>query len=193
MMGKFYGSIAFFLSVVLLVYFLNLLAVDSYAQSYFASDPTFAAPHLIAAFKLLHHPFEHFWVIPSWCIAGLLGGIVTRSWKGAIIVSLITGFILSLTWIFFMWRYLPNYWANFTATRSSVDFLGETFGMGLLLGVFSAGPAICGAFLTTPRKKTLEQAPLKKIETKCPNCGAIFQSKPKFCYKCNTLLESGED
>ncbi|NVM55451.1 MAG: zinc ribbon domain-containing protein [Candidatus Helarchaeota archaeon] len=185
-MGKLFGSIAFFLAAVFLVYLLNLPAAEIYALNY----TEFAAPHVIASFELLHHPFEHLWVIPSWLIAGFLGGIVTRSWKGAIAVSLVTGFILSLTWIFFMWRYAPLYWNNFTATRSTSEVLGQTFGIGLLLGFFSAAPAICGAYLTAPRKKGLEQAPIKEIQSVCPNCGAIFQSKPKFCYKCNTILET---
>ncbi len=192
-MGKFFGSVTFFLIALIFVYFLNLSTAEFLAQQYASKDPNFEAPHLIAAFELLHHPFEYLWVVPSWLIAGFIGGIITRSWKGALIVSIITGFILSLTWIFLMWRYIPSYWAEFISTRTTLAILGQTFGTGLLLGFFSAGTAICGAYITTPQKKALKQAPIREIQTICPNCGTIFQSKPKFCYKCNTILDFSEN
>lgn len=190
-MGKFFGSIAFFLLAVLFVYLLNLPTADTFAQNYLAYD-SFEAVHVIAAFELLHHPFELIWVIPSWFIAAFIGGLISRSWKGAIVISLITGFVLSLTWLFFMWRYLPNYYNNFVSTRSSLIFLGQTLGTGLFLGFISIGACVLGAYLTSPHKQAIEESPIKEIKSVCPNCGTEFQSKPKFCYKCNTLLDVTE-
>jgi len=100
-MSKFFGGITFFLVAVILIYLLNITQTDLLAQSYFTSDPTFQAPHVVAVLDLLHQPFDYFWVIPSWLIAGFLSGFIIRSWKGAIVVSLLIGFVLSLTWIFF--------------------------------------------------------------------------------------------
>ncbi|HUY00713.1 MAG TPA: zinc ribbon domain-containing protein [Candidatus Deferrimicrobium sp.] len=190
-MSKLFGSIVFFLVAVILVYFLNLPAAEFYAQNYFDLDP-FEATHVIAAFELLHHPFSHFWVIPSWLIAGFLGGVISRSWKGALVVSIITGFILSLTWIFLMSRYLPNYWSDFISTHSSLQFFGQTMGLGLLLGGLAAIPGMLGGYIRSPRK-SITQSPLKEIETTCPNCGTIFQSKPQYCYKCNTILQPSSE
>lgn len=191
-MGKFFGGIAFFLVAVILTYFFNLTQTDLLAQSYFTSDPTFQAPHVVAVLDLLHHPFDYFWVIPSWLIAGFLSGFIIRSWKGAMVVSLLLGFVLSLTWIFFMSRYTPNAWNTFLASQSPLDFFGQTIGTGLLLGLFAAGPTICSAYITSPRNQIIEQAPIKEIQTRCPKCGAVFQSKPKFCYKCNADLSKTE-
>jgi hypothetical protein len=187
-MSKFFGSIAFFLIAVILVYLLNLSSADYYAQIYQSFD-SFEAPQVIAAFELLHHPFVHFWVIPSWLIAGFLGGVISRSWKGALVVSMLTGFVLSLTWIFFMSRYLPNYWTFFITNHSQLEFFGQTMGLGLLLGGLAAIPGMLGGYLTSKPKSKI-QSPLKEIQTICPNCGTIFQSKPQYCYKCNTLLQS---
>ena len=124
-MGKFFGSIAYFLVALVLVYFLNLTVVDGFAQTYLTFD-SFEAVHLIATFELLHHPFEYFWVIPSWLIAAFIGGLISRSWKGAIVVSLIIGFVLSLTWLFFMWRYVPNYYNNFILNIIPARFISRS-------------------------------------------------------------------
>lgn len=188
-MSKFFGGLIFFLVAIFLVYLLNFTQTDLVAQTYFASDPTFQTPYIIAILEILHHPFEYFWVIPSWLIAGFLSGFIIRSWKGTIIVCLLTGLILSLTWIFFMSRYTPNYWNTFLSAYSTLDFLGQTIGTGIYLGLFATVPAVCSAFLIRPRKKTIEQAPIKNIETICPTCGTIFQSKPQFCYKCNSRID----
>ncbi len=187
-MGKFFGSVLFFLVATVLVYYLNLPYAEYYAQLYWSYD-SFAGVHVIAAFELLHHPFAYFWVLPSWFIAAALGGIICRSWKGALVVSILTGFILSLTWIFLMSRYIPTYWTFFLSSHTTLEFLGQTIGLGLLLGLLSAGPAVGGAYLIASRNKVLQHAPLKEIQTICPTCGTKFQSKPKICYKCNTLLE----
>ncbi|MFX1295337.1 MAG: hypothetical protein ACFFD2_10855 [Promethearchaeota archaeon] len=190
-MGKFFGSVCFFLVASILVYLLNLSHAENYALIYMSYD-SFEATHVIAAFELLHHPFEYPWVIPSWFIAGFLSGIITRSWKGSIFISIMTGFILSLTWIFFMWRYVPNYWSLFSSSCSGIELLGKTLGIGLFLGLLTAAPSICGAYLNTPQKIKVKKTPIKEIQTICPNCRTIFQSKPKFCYKCNTLLNTLE-
>ncbi len=191
-MGRFFGALAFFLLAAILTYLLNMQTIEAYAQTYLSYD-AFEAPHVIATFELLHHPLGSFWVIPSWLIAGFLGGIVTRSWKGALLITIITGFILSLTWIFLMSRYLPNYWTYFLSTHNTLEFIGATLGLGLLLGTMSAGPAFLGGYLNsaTSHKKTAP-VPIKEIQTICPTCGTTFQSAPKFCYKCNTPLTNSE-
>ncbi len=187
-MGKFFGGVIFFLAAVFLVYFLNLTVIEFYASNYIE----FQAPHVIATLELLHHPFKHLWVVPSWLIAGFLSGLITRSWKGAFLVSLLTGLVLSITWIFFMSRYVPTFWSDFITNRTTLEFLGQTIGIGLLLGLIASGPAITSAHLISPREQTVKQAPIKVIETTCPTCGTTFQSKPKICYKCNSLIESDE-
>ncbi len=187
-MGKFYGSIAFFLTAVILTYFMNLPAIEYLTQKYLLSDPDFLAPYIIAIFELLHYPLDYLLVIPAWLIAGFLGGLITRSRNGAIIISLITGAILSLTWIFLMSRYLPNYWANFLSIHTTLEFLGQTIGMGIFFGLISAGPAIFGAIINATHKETPIASPIKEIQTVCPNCGTVFQSNPLICYKCNAPL-----
>lgn len=190
-MGKLYGGLIFFLVVVILNYLLNLPTIDVLAQTYISSD-NFEGAYVIAAFTLLFYPFNYFWVIPSWLIAGFLSGLLCRSWKGALIVSILMGVILSLTWLFLLSRYLPTYWAVFISTQSTLELLGASIGTGLLLGVLSSGPAIVAAYLTTPKKQILENTPLKEIQYVCPNCGTVFQSKPKFCYKCNNLITADD-
>lgn len=186
-MGKFYGSLLFFLAAVVLSYLLNLTAVEGLSQTYLTHD-SFAGASVIAAFQLLLHPFTYFWIIPSWLIAGFLSGLSCRSWKSAVLVSILMGLILSLTWLFLIFRYLPNYWNDVLISMPTLELLGQSVGVGLLLGVFSAGPAIIGAYITTPKKKSLEKNPIKEIQCICPHCGTVFQSKPKFCYNCNSLI-----
>jgi hypothetical protein len=193
-MGKFFGGFAFFLSAALLSYFINLpFYVNDIAQQYVLTDPGFQAPQLLAAFELLHYPFLYLTAIPAWLIAGFLAGIIIRSWKGALIVSMIIGFIISLTWIFLMYRYTPNYWADFLSSRTSLEFFGRSFGTGLLFGLFSAGPAICGAYLNSAKKQVKTPSPIKEIESVCPTCGTTFASTPKYCYRCNTPLSNSDE
>ena len=182
-MGKMFGGVTFFLVAVLLAYLFNFSALETYVLSY---DP-FEAAYMVAAFEVLHHPFAHLGAIPAWLIAGFLSGLVCRSWKGALLVSIFTGLILSTTWIFFMSRYLPTYWTGFLSSHPSLEFYGVTIGLGLLLGLLAAVPAMGSGYLLSPRT-VLEQSPMKEIKTICPKCGTSYQSKPKYCYKCNTLL-----
>jgi len=91
-----------------------------------------------------------------------------------------------------MSRYTPNSWNTFLVSQSTLDFLGQTIGTGLLLGLFAAGPALCSAYITSPRNQITEQTPIKEIQTSCPKCGTVFQSKPKICYKCNAILSNTE-
>jgi hypothetical protein len=186
-MGKFYAALLFFVVVVTLNFLLNLPAIDVLTQTYLSYD-SFEGANVIAAFELLFHPFNSFWVIPSWIIAGFLGGLLCRSWKGAFLVSIFMGIILSLTWLFLLSRYLPTYWAFFISTHSIPDLLGVSIGMGLLLGVLSGGPAVVAAYFSTPKRQPLEATPPKEIQCVCPHCGTVFQSKPKFCYKCNNKI-----
>ena len=186
-MGKFYGSLLFFLVAVPLNYFLNLSAIEGLTQMYLLVDSFTGAP-VIAAFQLLFYPLNSFWVIPSWLIAGFLSGLLCRTWKSALLVSILMGLILSLTWLFLLSRYLPNYWNSFISMQTTLELLGQSMGIGLLLGVSSAGPAVLGAYLTAPKKRTLEKNPIKEIQCVCPHCGTVFQSKPKFCYNCNSLI-----
>lgn len=190
-MGKFYGGLLFFLIAVTLNYVLNLSSIDTLAQTYLSFD-SFEGAYIIATFALLFYPFNSFWIIPSWLIAGFFGGLLCRSWKGALLISILMGVILSLTWLFLLSRYLPNYWTYFLSTQSFLELLGQSVGAGLLLGALSSGPAVIGAYLTTPKSKTLEKTPLKEIQCVCPVCGTIFQSKPKFCYKCNTKIATDD-
>ena len=188
-MGKFYGSLLFFLVAVILSYLLNLSAIDGLTQTYLSFD-SFEGAHVIAAFALLFYPFNSFWIIPSWLIAGFVGGLSSRSWKSALLISILMGVILSLTWLFLLSRYLPNYWTYFISMQSTVELLGQSVGTGLLLGALSSGPAVIGAYLTMPKSLLLEKTPLKEIQCVCPHCGTVFQSKPKFCYNCNNLIAS---
>lgn len=186
-MGKFYGGLLFFLVAVTLNYLLNLSTIDTLTQTYLSFD-SFEGANIIAVFALLFYPFNALWVIPSWLIAGFLCGLLCHRWKGAFIVSILMGLILSLTWLFLLSRYLPNYWTYFVSTQSILDLLGQSIGAGLLLGALAGGPAIIGAYLTTPKLQTHEKTPLKEIQCVCPHCGTVFQSKPKFCYNCNEKI-----
>ncbi|MHA1130213.1 MAG: hypothetical protein ACTSRC_01750 [Candidatus Helarchaeota archaeon] len=192
-MGKFFGSLAYFLTAVLLSYLINMYSnIEPIAQHYLLSDPSFKAPQLLATFELLHYPFLYLTVIPAWLIAGFLAGVITRTWKGALLVSIITSFILSLTWIFLMSRYTPNYWSTFLLGHSALTFFEATFGIALLFGAISGGFALLGAYINSATKSETTPAPLKEIQSTCPTCGTVFQSAPKYCYKCNTLLKENE-
>jgi hypothetical protein len=190
-MGKFYGSLLFFLVAVILNYVLNLPAIDGLTQIYLSFD-SFEGAHVIAAFTLLLYPFNSFWIIPSWLIAGFLSGLLCRSWKVALLISILMGVILSITWLFLLSRYLPNYWVYFLSTHSFLELLGQSVGMGLLLGALASGSAVIGAYLTTPKNKIQEGTPIKEIQYLCPHCGTVFQSKPKFCYNCNSKIATDE-
>ncbi|MHA1263720.1 MAG: hypothetical protein ACTSRS_00640 [Candidatus Helarchaeota archaeon] len=192
-MSKFFGTITFFLMTLVFVYFFQLPQVDSIAQNYLLTDPSFTAPQILAVLELVHLPLPYSFVIFGWLFAGFFAGLITRSWKGIISVALISGCILSLTWIIFMIKYTPVYWNTFLLTHTPLTFFTQTFGVALLLGGFSILPGIGGALITAPRKMLLEEHPLRAIETKCPTCGTIFQSNPKYCYKCNTALNGAQD
>jgi len=191
-MGKFYGGLLFFLVAVALNYFFNLPNVEGLAQTYLTYD-SFVGAYVIAAFQLLFYPLNSIGILLSWLIAGFLGGLLCRTWKSALLVSILMGFILSLTWLFLLSRYLPNYWNYFISMYTTLELLGQSLGMGLLLGASSAGPAVLGAYLTNPHKKIFEKEPLTEIQCVCPHCGTIFQSKPKFCYNCNGLITEVTD
>ncbi len=128
-----------------------------------------------------------------WFIVSLFPVVIYRESKRAMFANLKLMFFPNFFFYLFYHRYSPTFFSS-TWGRFLLPFL--LLG-GCILMISVLFPTIYHKLTATkPEVKREELRKLaQKSRSRCPKCGAEFDSKPTFCYKCSTRLipEGSED
>jgi uncharacterized membrane protein (DUF485 family) len=129
-----------------------------------------------------------YFVYLVWLITSLIPIFILNDLKKSASLNITTFFLPNFFSYVFLSRYSPNYFnANF------LNLFTKTIILGIFILVLSIGLSYILKVCTKNKEEQKVDieviANLNKIT--CPNCGTEFNSIPKFCYKCNTLLEKG--
>jgi hypothetical protein len=106
-------------------------------------------------------------------------------------MNILSFFFPNFFFYVFLSRYSPNYFnANFGV------LIVKTLILGAILMIYSIFLFLILKWILKKTKKE-ESIKIQEIENKvtfdCPKCGTHFDSRPIYCYNCNTKLIEIED
>ncbi len=143
----------------------------------------------LANLILYNTTFGLLYIYITWVIVSLLPILIFNNSRKAYSMNLTTFFFPNFFFYVFYWRYSITSFSSVFPT-----FLVETFALAITIVIISI---VLSLLLKLIRNEEMKED-ITNIELKnrseCPQCGAKFESKPKYCYNCNTYLreELGE-
>jgi hypothetical protein len=158
-----------------------------------SADPRAGEQQFIIQFLaniiLYNTTFGFLYINITWVIVSLLPILIFNNFRKAYSMNLTTFFFPNFFFYVFYWRYSKTSFNSIFPT-----FLVETIALAITLVIISI---VLSLLLKLIRNEEMKED-ITNIELKnrseCPQCGAKFESKPKYCYNCNTYLreELGE-
>ena len=153
-----------------------------------STDPRAGEQQFIIQFLanlfLYNTTFGFLYVNFTWVIVSLLPILIFNNFRKAYSMNLTTFFFPNFFFYVFYWRYSITSFNSIFPT-----FLIETIALAIILVVISI---VLSLFLKLIRNEEKKEN-ITNIElenrSECPQCGAKFESKPKYCYNCNTYLK----
>lgn len=141
---------------------------------------------ILANYVIFNNVSGLFFIYIAWILISLIPIFLYNNFKKAYSMNLVTFFFPN----FFLYVFLSRYSKEYFNSHFSFHFF-HTILLGIILAVFSIGISLILRRLTKVKPKTRDselQTIKNHIKSKCPNCGAEFNSTPIYCYKCNTKL-----
>lgn len=141
---------------------------------------------ILANYVLFNNMSGLYFIYIAWILISLIPIFLYNDFKKAYSMNLITFFFTN----FFLYVFLSRYSKEYFNSHFTYHIL-HTILLGIIIVVLSIGISL---FLRKVRKVKTEardtelQHVRDQIKSKCPNCGAEFNSTPIYCYKCNTKL-----
>jgi hypothetical protein len=126
-----------------------------------------------------------------WILVSLIPIFIYINYKKAYSMNLITFFFPNFFLYIFLSRYSEVYFNNFFQFH-----ILHTVLQGILITCISIGLSIIlkKIIRRTDKKNSEDIDSIAKLgQITCPNCGIKFESTPKYCYKCNSVLVISED
>ena len=120
----------------------------------------------------------------TWVIVSLLPILIFNNFRKVYSMNLTTFFFPNFFFYVFYWRYSITSFNSILPT-----FLVETIALAITLVTVSIALSLLLKLIRNEEKKVDIMDIELKNRSECPQCGAKFESKPKYCYNCNTYLK----
>jgi len=157
-----------------------------------ASEQQFIIQFL-ANIILYNNSFGFVYIYLTWIIVSLIPILIFSDYKKAYSMNLTTFFFPNFFFYVFYWRYSET---DFTAVFPT--FIIQSILLGMTIAFTSIALSLILKFIkssiTNSNVEILEQ--IEQLNTiECPKCGTKFDSIPKYCFNCNSLItnELGEN
>ena len=128
--------------------------------------------------------FGFLYITITWVIVSLLPILMFNNFRKAYSMNLTTFFFPNFFFYVFYWRYSITSFNSIFPT-----FLIETIALAIILVVISIVLSLFLKLINNEEKKENITNIELENRSECPQCGAKFESKPKYCYNCNTYLK----
>ena len=160
-------------------------------------DPSASEQQFIIQFLanliLYNNSFGFAYINLTWIIVSLIPILIFSDYKKAYSMNLTTFFFPNFFFYVFYWRYSETY---FNALFPI--FIIRTILLGITIASTSIALSLILKFIKSSKTNTnleiLEQ--IEQLNTiECPKCGTKFESIPRYCFNCNSLItnELGEN
>jgi len=153
-----------------------------------STDPRAGEQQFIIQFLanlfLYNTTFGFLYVNFTWVIVSLLPILIFNNFRKAYSMNLTTFFFPNFFFYVFYWRYSITSFSSVFPT-----FLVKTVALAITLVIISIGLSFVLKLIRNEEKKVDIRDIELKNRSECPQCGAKFDSKPKYCYNCNTYLK----
>ena len=177
-----------------ILFLLILNAIFSYRVQIdfdLSTDPRAGEQQFIIQFLaniiLYNTTFGFLYINITWVIVSLLPILIFNNFRKAYSMNLTTFFFPNFFFYVFYWRYSITSFSSVFPT-----FLVETIALAITILIISIGLSLIlkliRNFRGDEKKLNLTEIELKN-RSECPQCGAKFESKPKYCYNCNTRIK----
>jgi hypothetical protein len=157
-----------------------------------ASEQQFIIQFL-ANIILYNNSFGFVYIYLTWIIVSLIPILIFNDYKKTYSMNLTTFFFPNFFFYVFYWRYSET---DFTAVFPT--FIIQSILLGMTIAFTSIALSLILKFIkssiTNSNVEILEQ--IEQLNTiECPKCGTKFDSIPKYCFNCNSLItnELGEN
>ena len=182
--------VLFCIQIFLLILFVLIFNYEFQIEFDISTDPRASEQQIIiqilANLVLYNNNFGIVYMYSTWIMVSLIPIIIFKNFKKAYSMNLITFFFPNFFFYVFYWRYSETYFnALFPVLIIKTITLGLTIAIvSILLSIFLK---FIMSFRIGTKTVNLEQIEsLNKIQ--CPKCGTEFNSIPKYCFNCNSLL-----
>jgi len=160
-------------------------------------DPSASEQQFIIQFLanliLYNNSFGFVYINLTWIIVSLIPILIFSDYKKAYSMNLTTFFFPNFFFYVFYWRYSETYFNALFPT-----FIIRTILLGITIASTSIALSLILKFIKSSKTNTnleiLEQ--IEQLNTiECPKCGTKFESIPRYCFNCNSLItnELGEN
>jgi len=160
-------------------------------------DPSASEQQFIIQFLanliLYNNSFGFVYINLTWIIVSLIPILIFSDYKKAYSMNLTTFFFPNFFFYVFYWRYSETYFNALFTT-----FIIRSILLGITIASTSIALSLILKFIKSSKTNTNVEI-LEQIEqlntTECPKCGTKFDSIPKYCFNCNSLItnELGEN
>ncbi len=141
----------------------------------------------LANIILYNTTFGFLYINITWVIVSLLPILIFNNYRKAYSMNLTTFFFPNFFFYVFYWRYSITSFNSVFPT-----FLVETIALAITILTISIVLSLIFKlirnFREDEKKLNLTEIELKN-RSECPQCGAKFESKPKYCYNCTTRIK----
>ncbi|MFX0046720.1 MAG: hypothetical protein ACFE8G_00995 [Candidatus Hermodarchaeota archaeon] len=182
--------VLFCTQILLLIIFVVIFNYEFQIEFDLSSDPRASEQQIIIQFLanlvMYENSIGFVYIYITWILASFIPILIFKDFKKAYSMNLTTFFFPNFFFYVFYWRYSETY---FTALFP--NFIIRTIILGMTIIIVSIAFSLIFKIIISFRKSTktdnLEQIEsLNKIQ--CPKCGTQFNSIPKYCFNCNSLL-----
>jgi hypothetical protein len=145
----------------------------------------------LANYVLFDKISDLFFIYTIWFLVSLIPVSIYFNYKKAYSMNLITFFFLNFFVYIFLSRYSEGYFNSYFQFH-----IWHTILLGIVIIGLSIGLSLgLNKILKYTKRDHIDAIDFlaKEGQVTCPNCGIKFESIPKYCYKCNTILISNED
>ncbi len=174
---------------------ISILLISSAIFSYriqidfdLSTDPRAGEQQFIIQFLaniiLYNTTFGFLYINITWVIVSLLPILIFNNFRKAYSMNLTTFFFPNFFFYVFYWRYSITSFNSIFPT-----FLIETIALAIIIVIISIGLSLVLKLIRNEEKKVDIMDIELKNRSECPQCGAKFDSKPKYCYNCNAHLK----
>ena len=156
-----------------------------------STDPRAGEQQFIIQFLanviLYNTSFGFLYINITWVIVSLLPILIFNNYRKAYSMNLTTFFFPNFFFYVFYWRYSMTSFSSALPT-----FLVGTIALAITILFISIGLSLIFKlirnFRNDEKKEDIKEIELKN-SSECPQCGTKFNSKPKYCYNCNSHLK----
>jgi hypothetical protein len=187
----------FCIQICLLIVFVLIFNYEFQIEFDISADPRASEQQFIIQFLanliLYNSSFGFVYIYSTWISVSFIPIIIYKDFKKSYSMNLTTFFFPNFFFYVFYWRYSETYFNALFPV-----FIIKTILLGLTIVIVSILLSLILKFIMGFRDSTKTDN-LEQIESlnriQCPNCGTQFNSIPKYCFNCNSLLtnDRGED